>query len=217
MRGTIPEKVTYLFNSSYMSDEKDNQIPAFVSDANSETSKVTGERWAIRQKYNYQTQQYTTEGEVVKFTLPNSPLKDLAIKDLSKRYNGGRAWKVIVPVEGHNLYMDLREDSLMDAILNSGILPGGILNGEWVWAVVGSERKLTRVGSDNWKAYSENSKRKTNKEIKKDFEIGGIYKTISNESWIYLGKINSYRKVVTWHPCLTDRYGQKLQHLNFKN
>ena len=196
MRGTIPAKITYLFNSSYLSSEKNKDIPAFVSDANSVTCKETGKRWASHRKYNYQTQRYEDSGEVIEFTLPNEPLKNVKITGIDKRYQGPSAWKVIIPVEGHNLYMDLREDSLKDAILNAGVQAGGILNGEWVWAVVGSERKLTRVGSEAWLAFAENSKRKSMKEIKKNFEKGSVYKTITNQSWIYLGKINSYRKVI---------------------
>jgi len=201
MRGTIPEKVTYIFNSSYIStsstdSEEEKCIPAFVSNAKSKTCKQTGKRWANHRKYNYQTQTYSDNGEVIEFTLPNTPLKNLKIRGYDKTYHGASAWKVIVPVEGHNFYMDLREDSLKDAILNAGIQTGGVLNGEWIWAVVGSERKLTRVGSEAYENYKVNSTRKTMKEIKKDFEKGAVYKNISNESWVYLGKVNFLRKVI---------------------
>lgn len=72
----------------------------------------------------------------------------LTILSLTVRAQGGRAYKV---VDQHKRMFDLREDSLLEAIANVGILPGGILPGQWLWSLQGSEMKLIREGSDKHK------------------------------------------------------------------
>lgn len=66
-------------------------------------------------------------------TRPNVPMTGLVIIGLEERGNGGRAFKVTYP--GDNSLFDVREDQVLQAMINHGIQKGGILGGEWVWAM----------------------------------------------------------------------------------
>lgn len=66
-------------------------------------------------------------------TIPNVPMKNLRFLDIDTRLEGGRAYKVTDPVT--NSVFDLREDQVAQAILKYGIAPGGVIGGEWVWAM----------------------------------------------------------------------------------
>lgn len=69
----------------------------------------------------------------------NLPMTGLVIFDFEERGNGGRAWKVKNPSELDTTF-DIRETQLLQCILQHGIGKGGVLGGEWVWAVNGGHQ-----------------------------------------------------------------------------
>jgi hypothetical protein len=119
----------------------------------------------------------------------NDPVTGLRIIGLEIRGQGGRAYKVLTQ-EGY--VYDMREDQLLEAMIEVGIDKGGYVNGEWVWAVVGSQMKLVRVGSTNHTQLVALSKKRASKKIAaKDLVVGTIYSTASGTKQVFLGFVNS--------------------------
>ena len=115
----------------------------------------------------------------------NDPMKGLRIFYLEHRAEGGRAYKVI---DEDGYVWDFREDVLMEVMVTVGISPGGILNGEYVFGVVGSQMKLVRVGSQLYKDLTAGSDRKAKKAIGKDtLEIGGVYRSKGGKLAMFCG------------------------------
>jgi hypothetical protein len=115
----------------------------------------------------------------------------LRIIGLTFRGNGGRAYKVLI---GEKYVFDLREDVLLDAMLNDGMGKNGTLFGSYIFASVGSEMKLIRVGSLLHAKMIETTVYKTKKKITK-LEIGGIY-TNATATVLYLGEV--YTRTLTY-------------------
>jgi hypothetical protein len=63
----------------------------------------------------------------------NKPMTGLILTDIDVRMEGGRAYKVINPAD--NSLFDIREDQMLQAIIKYGIQAGGLIGGEWVWAM----------------------------------------------------------------------------------
>jgi hypothetical protein len=119
-------------------------IPVFVADATNSKTQATGKTWAEQQFWDYTTQTRKVSTPCVPFEIPNTPFTSLQIISLEYRGQGGRAYKV--RADG-KYYVDLREDVLLDAMLNTGIVAGGFVRGEFIFAMVNSEMKVVRVGS----------------------------------------------------------------------
>lgn len=118
----------------------------------------------------------------------NTPISSLRIVDLDVRGGGGRAYKVI---DEKGFCYDLREDTLLDAIKGEGIGPGGVLNGQFVWASVSSQTKLIYVGSDIYKKLSKEAKINRLPFLKKkDLVVGGVYKSKNGSLRLYLGSVD---------------------------
>lgn len=117
--------------------------------------------------------------------------KDLIITALNHRGNGGRAYQALIPIELDNSYVqvDLREDTLMETILNKGIEAGGKLKGEYAFVKNGSQVNLVLVGSNKYNEAKEKAenKKKMKKISNKDLKIGYEYSTIKGEPYVYLG------------------------------
>lgn len=152
IKGNIPKKITYIYSGpitvsigsigyrTELKQQKIKVIPAFVSDSSNEKKTIqTGVKWITLRNEKYQLKEVF-----------NTPLKSIRICELEFRGNGGRAYKVIAD----DFYVDLREDVLMDSMLNVGIKAGGIIEGDFVWAKVGSQMKLIRKDSEVYKSLS---------------------------------------------------------------
>jgi hypothetical protein len=171
-------------------------IPIFVTDATNEKTQKTAKSWAEYPEYIWDSQtrkQTCIEHVPVISERPNDPIGGIRLIGLEHRSQGGRAYKALVL----NKYVfDFREDVLLDAILNCGILENGVLPGEYVFASVGSEMKLIRVGSllhekmieatDYWK-----------KDVIGKLEVGGIYRN-KVKTMLYLGPVYSRHVDVEW-------------------
>lgn len=205
--GNIPEKIVYIYSvTSKISRGFDDMeqkieslvIPVFISDASNAKTIQTGIRWAQPSAYEYifneTTKRYdhvarAVMPEVIQDVRENKPFTNIKIVSLEHRGNGGRAYKC---TNEDNFWFDLREDVLLDLLIEEGISKGGYLNGSYIWARVASQMKLVRVGSELHTKLIESTKRTVLKNIStKDLKIGGIYKTKTNTIGIYLGFVHT--------------------------
>jgi len=152
--------------------------PAFAQ--NAESKPNTARRWA---------------GTDLAHTLevPNDPIATLELYDIERRSEGGRAWKVGVPLEegAARLLVDLREDVLLDVIL-MGKAAKGILQGPFIWAINGSQMRLVRVGSTLHKSIELAEKRQAAKPIPSAAWIfGGVYADKHDKEFVYLGQVDT--------------------------
>ncbi len=192
--GNIPENITYFYGAtkkleSYWENDAlhagwvgQEVTPAFCSDSTNAKTMETGRNWA---KGGYWVKEKV---DVKEANFKNDPIKEIKIISLEKRSEGGRAYKVVTP---DNFYFDLREDVLMDTMLNAGISKNGVLNGTYIWARVGAEMKLVRTGSDLHKALLVSTADRTLKKLKYgDLEVGHIYKGKGADQYIFLGYVD---------------------------
>lgn len=177
-----PSEITRTVDSV---DRKEIVQWAFISDENSKSSLKTATEWASRSfgHANSDSEMISTE---------NPPRSGYRIFDLEFRGEGGRAYKVITP-DGY--YVDMREDVLMDVILNAGITKGGEMLCEFVWGRIGNQTRIVRVGSKMHEGMTGASNRSKMKKISsKDLEVGGVYRTASGKIGMFLGRVDSVKK-----------------------
>lgn len=159
-----------------------------------ETQEETAKSWT-----NNSSRTYNSEKRCYEYSEPSVPIvaenkfSSLSIIDLECRGNGGRAYKVILPVEGSNLLFDLREGPLLDMINTLGIKPGGVIEGEFEFVMNKSQLNLVRVGSSIW----EEAKRMSEacKVSATAYKVGKVYSDKSRSTfWIYLGAMQTKLK-----------------------
>lgn len=185
MVGNIPKNITIFSRPPQtLTDEQRKHykystvFPSYVSDATNKATLKTGESWV---KY------YKTYADVKSVSRENKPTAGYRILDLDVRSEGGRAYKVVSP---YGEYVDLREDVLLDTIREVGISPGGVLNGEFIFATVGSQMKLVRVGSDLHKSLVEATANRGQKIKKSELEPSCIYRNVKDEKFAFIGYVD---------------------------
>jgi hypothetical protein len=190
----IPENISYVYYPEIRERKGYLMMSAFPVDSNNKERMATAKCWA---EQHYQSQIYDQKQntyinnpeppkEICIDEFKNAPITGIKIIDLECRSQGGRAYKVALP---NRLVVDLREDVLLETIMKVGILPGGILNGEFIWCRDGGETKLVLIGSKLHKEML-NLMQYRNKEnvVKKDdLILGQLYET-SDKYIIYCGK-----------------------------
>jgi len=121
--------------------------------------------------------------------VPNDPI-EIRLLYLELRMQGGRAYKVVTRT---GYCYDLREDPLVDALVNcGGIGQGGWFRAKFVWA--GSS--LIPVGGSIYKSHIDSTERKKTAKIpNKDLVPGTIYETDSTAQLLFLGWVHSARGV----------------------
>lgn len=178
----LPSKITFYCRKK---DEDGIQHTFPVdSEANHDTAKMWAEdsRWGKEKK------------EIAVYEFDNSNFDNVTIKDLSYRGNGGRAYQVIVERDGNKFKVDLREDTLMDVIRNTGIQAGGKLNGTFCFVKDGAQTNLIREGTARHeRAKAEAEKKATyTKNIKKsELKPGYVYSTLTGDKKVFLGHVYS--------------------------
>jgi len=174
-----PEKATFCWDDLDTS-ESIGVIPAFACDIDNEKTNETAKSWAEGYSWQGKREGYT----VVEFD--NDPIDDIKIIGLEHRSEGGRAYKVILR---GNYYFDLREDVLLDTILECGITKGGRLRGKFIFCQIGSQMKIVRYGSKlHDEAIKLTNRKNLTKIPNKELKIGYKYKTKSGETGVYLGR-----------------------------
>lgn len=181
--GTIPQKVTYFWSRTlkvsptFEDDAEDGEaiieldvLPTFPAPADNKKRCTTGKKWATDiAKSSWRMYKGTKK---VQETVHDNTPKKYRIVDLEHRSRGGRAYKV---VDENNHYFDFREDILLDSLVNANVKKGW-LSGDYIWAVVGSEMKLIRVGSHLHKKMETATKRGKLKKLGTDaLQAGGLY------------------------------------------
>lgn len=226
--GHIPTDITYIFGAtlkvSQIWDDVDQEdeerefmevIPAFCSDSDNEKTLATGRSWADQKcwVWDYNTRTQTQKATVQEISRENLPMEGLRVITLEHRGNGGRAYKVITQ---DNFYFDMREDILLDLMRTEGIAPGGILNGKFLWARVGSEMKLVRIDSPLYEALLEAGERAVMSTVSiKALKVGNVYETKKGERGLFLGFVDTWDYKLVWpngqstHNNIYSRYGQR--------
>lgn len=193
--GFIPDNVTLIGRKPYKVElpeelqtepgEKLSVVEVYISDSTNAKTLESGRKWA--EGYSHRG---TSDKKPVEISRPNLPMTGIRILSLEHRGQGGRAYKVILPNSAH--YVDFREDVLVDTILNTGISPGGLLNGDFVFARVGSEMKLVRVGSKlHAKLIADTEARKAPVITVVGLIPGHAYKTKGGLICVYLGQADA--------------------------
>lgn len=193
--GSIPEKLIYVYSKSTCIDGE-LVYPTFIADANKPKTIETGTNWAEIKEWDKNNSGIS----VSKLEVNNEPVSKIRISSLEKRGRGGRAYKVIItlPNKSELFYVDLREDVLMDTILEKGIDEKGILKGEFIWARVDTDMKLIRVGSKLHEEMIQSTKLNSVKISKSKLEVGGVYSN-KHHTKVYLGEfatINCIQKEI---------------------
>jgi hypothetical protein len=117
----------------------------------------------------------------------------ITVIGLEKRMEGGRAFKVIDCV---NRMFDLREDILLEALQSVGVSAGGRIAGEFVFAKLGSQMRLVRVGSSLHDELVKSQSRRQSKNVKEsDLVVGGVYAN-RRGLVIYLGRVDTVEDIL---------------------
>jgi len=184
-KGHIPESVIYVCAKSEKTQLFDDEGEIAITEERTVTPT-----FCIESTQNPDTAiRWTGMAKPKQILRENKPMKKIEIVGLEERGNGGRAYKVIVE-GGH--YFDLREDVLLESMIELGIDKGGFLRGEYVWAKYGNGMKIVRVGSPLHDILSKGNIIHNAKQIKKtDLVIGGIYST-KTQQLLFLGDYNTF-------------------------
>ena len=179
--GNIPNNLKIIFSN--ISKVGGIEVtPAFIADATNNVTVANGIHWANCRPYQKQKQEVQID------ETSNTPIEKIRILNLERREACGRAYKVLLP-DGY--YVDLREDVLLDTIKTVGISPGGVLNGQFVFAIVGSLMKLVRVDSELYKQLTISTQEKSLKKIlRKKLQVGHVYESHSGNQSIFLGFVD---------------------------
>lgn len=193
-----PIEIKFKWDDIDVSDAVATNIcePIFVTDSTNVKTQETAKRWAEARHWSRDPktgERLITSDVYTVFEQPNLPMCGLRIIGLTIRGQGGRAYQVLV--SGKYVF-DLREDVLLDAMLNDGIGKNGALFGSYIFASVGSSMKLIRVGSLLHKMMIESTNYKTMKKIT-NLEVGGIYRN-KMETILYLGYVYTRALDVEW-------------------
>jgi hypothetical protein len=79
----------------------------------------------------------------------------------------------------------------MDSMIEVGVSTGGVLNGEYIWAKVGSEMKIVRVGSNLHNALIiSTDDRKLKKISRNSLTPGKIYKGKGGNQYLFIGYVD---------------------------
>lgn len=153
--------------------------PTYV--ATNEKTKESGMYWA--QGYN------TTKRGIKVTEAENKPFKSLRITSYEKRREGGGAFKAIAD---EKWYVDLRTDTLLDILVNHSVNNGEVQGAEFVWARVGSQAKVVRVGSSLHAQLVEATQLDQTKAPKaSDLKPGDVYEAKNGDRAVFLGWVST--------------------------
>lgn len=218
--GCIPKNITIFSNGKSKpyrwwedlgSEEVDQMvIKAFAVDSSSKDMLETARRWAENiRDYNKESGTYVKRNELKVEELENKPFTGVKILGLEHRGNGGRAYKVITPGD---YYFDLREEVLLDTLINEGVAKGGELQGSFVWGKVGSQMKLVRVDSKLYNELSDAGDRRSMKKVgAKELKVGRVYESKAGKKAIFLGWVSTI-KIIGSQICNNANYHYSAQY-----
>lgn len=222
--GSIPKKITYVsaaqrevavgckWDISWSSNEDDitktvkqKVLPTFPVDSEDNNTMQRALSWAKDGGWDHENKVRIINEPSIK-EVDNNPISNVRVLSLEQRGQGGRAYKALID----DLYVDLREDVLMDTLLQSGVDVGGVLKGEYVWAKMTSNMKLVRVGSELHRLIVEFDSKKDIKPVSKnDLEVGGVYQDRKKNKAIFIGYVNTVAYISLSNKQAWQRYGEK--------
>ncbi|MFA5048238.1 MAG: hypothetical protein WC516_04420 [Patescibacteria group bacterium] len=199
--GSIPENITIVSNGKSKpyrwwdlgNKEVDLLVTkAYAVDSSSANMVKSAKQWAERlSDYNTESCTYVRRNELKIEEVENTPITGVKVLGLEHRGNSGRVYKIITS-DGY--YFDLKEEVLLDTILNEGIFKGGELGGSFVWGKVGSQMKLVRVGSELHSELNKAGERRNLKKVgTKELKVGGLYENKSSKKAIFLGWVSTIK------------------------
>lgn len=161
-------------------------VPMFVADADNPKTNKTAKTWAEQYRWTW-----GPDGKRVENTKPfetvereNTPIANVRIIGLDIRGQGGRAYQALVD---EKYLVDMREDVMLDTMLNVGMGVNATLPGEYIFAQIGAEMKLIRVGSKLHEMMIE-STNFSEKKIIDTLVPGRIYSS-KTKTVLYLGEV----------------------------
>lgn len=242
IKGTIPKEIVYVFRDEITLDppktvdtyddmtfEKghDGQkvFPTWVVEEGNIKTILRAVEWAEKNNKTIPVKQ---------IKMQNAPIEKVQIVGINKRYEGGRAWKVIID---DKYYVDLREGSLMEILFDNGIKKSAICNKKLVWAKIGSELKLISVDSLSYKEIKKLDDDKAKAPTKEKFllknlvpgsvysskKMDGIYlfigfaKTQQIENEVIHSHGNMQATNGLWNPKYENSYEKTRQDVLYKN
>lgn len=170
--------------------------PVFITDAENPKTQKTAEDWASALRWSWDPDTGARVKSRDQYTLierDNDPVKSVRIVDLDIRGNGGRAYRAFVD---EKYLVDMREDVMLDTMINVGMGVNATLPGEYIFAQIGAEMKLIRVGSKLHEMMVESTAFSEKKPINKLIP-GRIYAS-KTKTILYLGEV--------WHTAITSGY-----------
>ena len=174
-------------------------IPVFITDAENLKTQKTAVDWAGRAQWHWDP----VTGKRVDVSKPymiveadNLPVKSVRIIGLDIRGNGGRAYQALVD---ETYLVDMREDVMLDTMINVGMGLNANLPGEYIFAQIGAEMKLIRVGSKLHELMIETTSFGEKKAISKLIP-GRVYASKSKKV-LYLGEV--------WHTPVEQNYNYR--------
>jgi hypothetical protein len=188
MTGYIPTHVTFISRApeTIVNEWEDGtEINSFEARATyvatNEKTKESGMSWA--QGYASTKRGITvTESE-------NKPFSSLRVISHEKRNEGGGAFKAIADGKW---YVDLRTDTLLDLLVNQSIKGGEVQGAEFVWARIGSQAKVVRVGSSLHAKMIEATETNDAKPPKaNDLKVGDVYEAKNGDKGVFLGWVST--------------------------
>lgn len=218
MQGHIPENISYIYPEDHKETIRTGWssggnkliverevIPTFP--ATGDKNKETGRSWARRFGARYNRS--VADRPIIETERKNTPIS-ITMCGLEHRREGGRAYKVVTD-DGH--FFDLREDVLLEAMLSQGVRKGGKLGGKYVWAVIGSQRKLVRHKSELYKDLLEASKRRKLVTLKVgDLTPGYIYEKKDGTRVAFIDHIRvNGKKRTLWFETYNSKTDAELQ------
>lgn len=115
----------------------------------------------------------------------NNPFKGLRITSYEHRSEGGGAFKAIADGQW---YVDLRTDTLLDILVNHSVKNGEVQGAEFIWARVGSQAKVVRVGSSLYAKLVESTALDKVKPPKaSDLQPGDVYEAKTGQKAVFMG------------------------------
>jgi hypothetical protein len=195
--GKISDKIVYIHSHSkevgFKWDDDDETkeqnkrlvTPAFCAEADNTKSIKTGKQWAKGRLWHAKDTYDTLVEE-----RDNKPIR-VEIVSKEHRSQGGVVWKVV----SDGFWFDLRNDVLLDVMLNSKIENGKIKD-KFIWAKLGSQMRLVRIGSELHQALIDSTNLGEAK-VLTEYVVGQLYES-KTQKYIYMGrhtsKVNNKKK-----------------------
>lgn len=188
MTGYIPPTITFISRKpeTIVNEWEDGgEINSFEARptyvATNDKTVESGKSWA--RGYG------STNRGITQHTFDNKSFKSLRITSYEKRNEGGGAFKAIADGEW---YVDLRTDTLLDILVNHSIKNGEVQGAEFIWARVGSQAKVVRVGSSLHAKLVEATKLDKVKPPKAtDLQPGDVYEAKNGDRAVFLGHVST--------------------------